>query len=299
MASYVIFTDAAVDMPVEDFRKYDIRVIPMDFMLGEESISYTPDSPERDAICRRLYAAEREGKDVHTSQIPPYRYIKHWEKELKAGNDLLYIAFSSGLSTTFENAKAAAEELREKYPERQIRLVDSKAATSGQGVFVEAAGINRDEKGMDLEANAVWLEAHVPKLCHRFTVGDLNYLHKGGRVSAATALIGGMLEIKPCMIIDDEGCLQVVAKATGKKMAMRNLIKAYQQEAGIEDEVPKLIFITHSANDEDANLLAEKVRAVVDPDTRIEVMLQSPIIGAHTGPWFVSLCGWGKHRMSK
>ena len=295
MASYLIYTDAAVDLPAEAYRRFDIRVIPMDYMVNGESFTYCPDREDRDEVCRALFAAQRDGAEVRTSQISPFRFKEAWKEELKAGNDILFIGFSSGLSTTCANAHTTALELAEKYPERTIRVVDSLAATAGQGVFVWTAALNRDEKGMSLEENASWLEAHALNLCHFFTVGDLDYLHRGGRVSAAVALIGGILEIKPLMIIDDEGKLQVVGKATGKHMAQRNIVKSYRAVAGLED-APKLVYVTHSANDEDLPFLKEKLEQALDPDTHIEYMLQCPIIGAHTGPWFFSVCGWGKQR---
>jgi DegV family protein with EDD domain len=295
MASYLIYTDAAVDLPAEAYSRFDIRVIPMDYMVNGESMTYQPNAPDRDEVCRALYQAQREGAEVRTSQITPFRFKEAWKKELAEGNDILFIGFSSGLSSTCSNAVTAAQELMEKFPGRTVRVVDSLAATSGQGVLVYTAGLNRDEQGLSLEENAAWLEDHVKNLCHRFTVGDLDYLHRGGRVSAAVALIGGILEIKPSMIIDDEGKLQVVGKSTGKHMALRGLVKAYRSQMGVEG-VPKLVYVTHSANDEDLPFLKEKLEAAVEPGTHIEYMLQTPIIGVHTGPWFFSVCGWGKSR---
>lgn len=294
MSSYLIYTDSAADLPVSAYEKYDIRVIPMDYMLNGESITFYTNSPDHDSICETLVNAQKDDADVHTSQITPYRYLEEWNKALKEGNDILYLSFSSGMSATYTNALSAAEDLLEEYPERKIEVVDSKAGTAGQGVLSVTAAMNR-EKGMAIDENAQWLREHIPYLCHRFTVGDLHYLHKGGRVSAASAIIGGMLNIKPILIIDDEGKLQVVAKARGTNSALKMLVKSYKNQMGVPD-VPNMVFISHSALYDKAEELANSIREVAGPDAIVETMCETPILGVHTGPEFFSVCGWGFHR---
>ena len=295
MPDYIIYTDSAADIPREFCMKYTIRIIPMDCTLNGKSFLFDTNAEDRETFCKAFYKALRDGADVHTSQIPPFRYIENWRPVLQEGKDILYLSFSSGMSSTWQNAISAAEELSEQFPERKIRVVDTLGATAGQGVIVCAAAMNQAEKDMPLEENAKWVEDHVKYLCHRFTVGDLDYLHKGGRVSAAVALVGGLLNIKPCMIIDDEGKLQVVSKARGKHAALKSLVSSYVKEMGIDD-VPKFIFVTHSCNDEDIPYFQELLSNAAEPGTQIFIMTQTPIIGAHTGPWFFSVCGWGKHR---
>lgn len=295
MSPYLIYTDSAADMPAEAFRRHDIHVIPMDYMLDGTPVTFYTDSPDHDRLCRELFEAQRRGADVHTSQITPFRYTEIWEPELEAGRDILYICFSSGMSTTWQNACSAAEDLRKKYPERQLRVVDSLSATAGQGLLTSAAAINRDEHQMPLEENARWLEEHRLQVCHRFTVGDLDYLHRGGRISGAAARIGGLLEIKPLLIIDDKGELEIVGKVSGRHLAVRRLAKAYSQESGVPG-VPDELYVGHTGNEEDLAFLLEKLREAVPPQTRIETIFETPIIGAHTGPWFLSVCGWGFHR---
>lgn len=294
MTPYLIYTDSAADLPSHAYKEYDIRIVPMDYMLNGKSITFYTESETHDEECGRLYEAQRQGTDVHTSQITPYRYSETWDKDLAEGYDILYLAMSSGLSATYINALTAAEELKDKYPDRTVSVVDSLAATGGQGLLTYTAAMNR-EAGMSLEENTAWLNKNVPFLCHRFVVGDLDYLHKGGRVSAAVAVIGGMLSIKPLLIIDDEGKLPVVGKSRGINAAMKSLVKSYQNERGVEN-VPDLVYITHSALYDKANDLAQMIRNVTGPDTKIEVICQTPIIGVHTGPEFFSVCGWGKHR---
>lgn len=296
MDQYLIFTDAAVDLARHVFEEYDVRIIPMGYILNGKEILFDSSAPDRDALSDELFEAQKADADVHTSQVTPQNYIDYWEPELKAGHDILHISFSSGLSATYDNALIAAEEMRDAYPERKLIVVDSKAATSGQGVFLESALMKRAE-GLSIEELTDWLNNHVKYLCHRFVVGDLNYLHKGGRVSKAVALIGTMLNIKPILTIDDEGKLPVVAKVRGRKVAWKNLIDVFVAKMdGAPSDAPKLIYITHSSQYEEAAQLKELVQKAVGEDYRIEVVTQTPIIGVHTGPDFFSVCGYGSFR---
>ncbi|MBQ1492026.1 MAG: DegV family protein [Blautia sp.] len=293
MNSYLIYTDSAADIPVRDLQSYEIKIIPMDYMVNGEDATFFTDQ-EHDAVCDRLYAAMREGADVHTSQITPYRFEEYWRKGLEAGLDILHLCFSSGLSATYTNAMQAASALQEEFPQRKIQVVDTLAATAGQGVYVVCACMNR-EQGMSLEENVSWLEENKKYLCHRFVVGDLDYLHKGGRVSAAVALIGGMLKIKPILIIDDEGKLEMVQKARGQQAALKALVKSYQNEMGVPG-LPKLIFLSHTSQYEEVERLKQMLLEVAEPGTRVETICETPIIGVHTGPEFFSVCGFGFHR---
>lgn len=296
MSSYLIYTDSASDMPQEYYSKYDIRVIPMDYMLNGESVTFDTGAPGRDDLCNKLFEAQKADADVSTTQITPYRYIENWTKEMEAGCDILYLCFSSGMSATFDNAQMAAEQLMEDYPGRKIRVVDSLSGTCGQGVLTLAAAINRDEKGMSLDENADWINENAKYICHRFIVGDLNYLHKGGRVSKAAAVVGTMLNIKPGLIIDDEGKLEVVTKTRGKQAAIKKLVDAYVRQEGVDIDVPQVIFCDYAANTEDIPILRDALEKAVAPGTRIEFMCVTPILGVHVGPWFLSVCGWGKKR---
>lgn len=294
MDSYLLYTDSAADLPASAYEKYDIRIIPMDYELNGETHCFFTNAPDRNEVCNRLYEAQRAGADVHTSQITPFRYLEYWRPVLEEGHDILYISFSSGMSATYDNAVQAVGMLKEEFPERTIEVVDSLGATAGQGVLTESAAIKRAE-GLTLSENAAWLREKVPYLCHRFTVGDLDYLHRGGRVSAAVAIVGGLLNIKPILIIDEEGKLQTVAKARGTNAALKSIVRSYQHEMGVPD-VPKLIYVGHSCLYDKAESLKNMVRLLVGDDTRIEVLPMTPIIGVHTGPDFFSVCGWGFHR---
>lgn len=294
MDAYLLYTDSAADLPSSVYEKYDIRIIPMDYELNGETHCFRTDAPDHNEACDRLYEAQRAGADVHTSQITPFRYLESWKPLLEEGHDILYICFSSGMSATYDNAVQAVNMLKEDFPERTIEVVDSLAATGGQGLLTEVAAIKRAE-GLTLAENAAWLREKVPYICHRFTVGDLDYLHRGGRVSAAVAIVGGLLNIKPLLIIDEDGKLENVAKARGTNAALKGLVRSYQHEMGVPD-VPKIIYITHSSLYEKAEGLKNMVRLVAGDDTRIEVIPMTPIIGVHTGPDFFAVCGWGFHR---
>ncbi len=294
MEPYLIYTDSAADLPQSAYKEYDIRIIPMDYMLNGESVTFYTERPDHDEHCDRLYEQLRRGAEVHTSQITPFRYLTNWTPVLKEGHDILYISFSSGMSATYENALSAIHQLKEDFPERSILAVDSLAATGGQGLLTYTAALNR-AKGMSIQENADWLNAHTKYLCHRFTVGDLDFLHRGGRVSAATALVGGMLNIKPLMIIDDEGKLQVVSKARGQNAALKNLVRSTKNELGVDD-VPDIIYIAHSSLYDKCEDLKNMLRMVVGEKTVIESVCETPIIGVHTGPEFFAVLTWGKHR---
>ena len=294
MEPYLIYTDSAADLPQSAYSEFDIRIIPMDYMLDGESVTFYTDCPDHDDQCDRVYEALRRGAEVHTSQITPFRYISIWTPILEEGHDILYLSFSSGMSSTYQNALSAVNTLKEDFPDRTIIAVDSLSATAGQGLLTYTAALNR-AKGMSLEENADWLNAHARNLCHRFTVGDLDYLHKGGRVSAATALVGGMLNIKPLMIIDDEGKLQVTAKARGQNAALKNLVRSTKNEYGVED-TPEIIYVTHSSLYDKCEDLVNMLHMVFGDTFRIESVCETPIIGVHTGPEFFAVISFGRHR---
>lgn len=294
MDSYLLFTDSAADLPQSAFEEYDIRIIPMDYMLNGKSVTFYTNSPDREKHCDELYQLLRQGADVHTSQITPYNYIKEWEPVLKEGHDLLYIAFSSGMSATYGNAVGAAKMLKDEYPDRTIEVIDSLSGTGGEGILTYTAALNR-AKGMSLRENAAWMREHAVLMCHRFTVGDLDFLHRGGRVSAAVAVIGGMLNIKPVLIINDEGKLEMTGKSRGLNASLKSMVRSMKNQYGVEG-VPDIIYIVHSSLPEKAAELKNMVRLAVGDKPTIEVLNETPIIGVHTGPEFFAVITYGRHR---
>lgn len=294
MDNYLIYTDSAADMPRHVYEEYDVRIIPMEYVVNGKVYTFYTNSPDHDKECDALFEAQRNNADVSTTQITPFVYVENWQKDMEAGNDILYISFSSGMSATYDNAKIAAEQLREDFPDRKIFVTDSLSATQGQGVLVYSALLNR-ANGMSLEDNAAWVTEHAPYICHRFVVGDLFYLKKGGRVSGAAAVIGSMLSIKPLLIIDDEGKLEVVDKPRGEKIAVKRMLEKTKKELGVEG-VPKVFYIGHTSRYDEVKEVCKQVQEIAGPDTIVEPVNLSPIIGAHVGPSFFSICGWGFNR---
>ncbi|MDO5702092.1 MAG: DegV family protein [Lachnospiraceae bacterium] len=292
--NYLIFTDSAADIPASVFNEYDIRVIPMDYLLNGRSLVFDTGSPDREKQCDELYEALRNLAEVHTSQITPFHYEQAWRPLLAEGNDILYLAFSSGLSATYSNALTAAEVLRKEFPKRHIEVVDTLSGTGGQGLLVYSAACNR-ANGMDISENARWVAEHAPYICHRFTVGDLDYLYRGGRISAASAFIGGMLNIKPLLIVDKDGRLQMTGKARGQNAALKTLVHATKEEMGVPD-TPEIVYVSHSGLFDKCAHLEKMLRTALGEAAQIEFMCVSPIIGVHVGPDFFAICTFGKNR---
>jgi len=220
------------------------------------------------------------------------QYVEAIEPLLQAGRDVLVLAFSSGLSATFQSSKLAVEELSEKYPERKLYTVDTLCASLGQGLLVWYAARMKNE-GRGIGAVRDWLEENKLHLCHWFTVDDLHFLKRGGRISSATAVLGTMLSIKPVMHVDDAGHLINVGKARGRKASLTALADKVGELA--EDPASQTMYISHSACLEDAQFVADEVKRRYGVK---EIVINSigPVIGAHTGPGCVALFFMGKHR---
>jgi len=231
MSNYQIITDSGCDLPQSMISNFDIRVQPLLVNFRGETLNDSVD-----AGIREFYAGLRAGDVATTSAINPEGWKDAIEPSLKEGKDALVITFSSGLSTTYQSAVIAADELQETYPQRKIRVVDSLAASLGQGLLMHYVCAKRDA-GMELDALAAWVEENRLKLCHWFTVDDLMFLKRGGRVSAATALVGTMLQIKPVLHVDEEGHLISMAKSRGRKASILALA-AKLKEAGMQNDVP-------------------------------------------------------------
>ncbi len=288
MSKYVIMMDVSGDIVDESIKKWDLKFIPMQYSLGEEMRTST--GPEDAAVLKAFYDGQRGGDLTKTSQITPFQYEEYFEPYLKEGFSILYLALSSGLSSTFSAACLASETLKEKYPELDVIPVDSKAATGGMGILIEQALKNR-EQGVSLEENAKALKAYVTKIKHWFLVQDLNYLKRGGRVSSTTAFVGSMLNIKPILKIDENGKLTTIAKKRGNKMAVQALIDYFKEN--YDSQAPKTIYISNADCKELGDMLAGKLKELY-PDLEIKQTTLSPIIGAHTGPGMLMLSHIGK-----
>lgn len=287
MSNYQILTDSACDLPEKIIKELGIDVVPMTVLFRGDV--------RRDAVddsVRELYAAWRQGEPAGTAAINPQTWGEAMEKILKQGRDLLVLAFSSGLSTTYQSAEIAAGELREQYPDREIRVVDTRCASLGQGLLVWYTCKKRDQ-GLSLEALTAWVEAEKAHLCHWFTVDDLMYLKRGGRIGAATAVVGTMLKIKPVLHMDDDGHLINVAKARGRKAAIEALA-AKAAQLGLPGE-NSTMFICHGDCMEDARYLEQLVREKYGVQ-EVLIGYTGAVIGSHSGPGTLALFFLGSHR---
>ena len=287
---YKLFSDVTADVSAELMRGMpEVELVPMQVELGGENYTYGPGG---DLTVEHFYTEQRAGKFASTSQINPMVYRECFEKTLKAGKDILYLCFSSGLSSTLQSANLCAQELREEYPERKLIVVDTLCAAVGEAMLVREAA-RKQQEGLTIEELAAWVEENRLKICHWFTVDSFDHLKHGGRVSAAAAAVGTMLQIKPLLHVDEEGKLRVAEKPRGRKQAIRTQV-AHMKE-GWTPEMGKLVVIGHGDCPGDVEQLRQAVLKEF-PDADIRVAYIGPVIGAHTGPGMLALIYWGTNR---
>ena len=288
MNDYVIYCDVSGDVDEEVIEAGKIRFIEMDYSIGDEMRVCGGVKPEDEV--KAFYDAQRGNVLTKTSQVTPSTYVSVLGPCLKEGVSAMCICLSSGLSSTYQSACLAAEQLKDKYPDAEMIPVDSLAASGGLGILCERAAANR-EKGMSLKDNAADVQKLAHRLRHWFLVQDLEYLKRGGRVSAATALIGGLLNIKPILRINEQGALTTEFKERGYKAAARRILQLFadQYDASSQERV----YVIHAdAPDVAAHLLREAQQLF--PQARFTTAMLSPIIGAHTGPNMAALVFVGK-----
>ena len=285
--SYRIITDNCCDFPADMYNDLNLSVVPLVVRFQEKEVSQYSEK-----WLKKMYAGMREGEVATTSAVNPQGWEEVMEPVLAAGEDALVLTFSSGLSTTYQSAVIAATELQEKYPDRKIRVIDTLCASLGQGLLVWYACKKRDE-GMSFEELGDWCENNKQNLCMWFTVDDLMFLKRGGRVSAATALVGTMLQIKPVLHVDDEGHLINVSKARGRKASIEALAKKVG-ETGLPGE-NETVFISHGDCLEDAKLL-EKILQEKYGVKSAFIYYVGAVIGSHSGPGTLALFFLGNKR---
>ena len=290
MSDYIIITDSSCDLPDNLVKALELEVLPLSFIMDGKTYRNWPDN--REMSPDQFYGKEREGLMATTNAVNVGEAADAIEAVLKQGKDALILAFSSGLSTTCNSFQIAAQELAEQYPDRKIYVVDTLCASLGQGMFVYQAAKLRQE-GKTMEEVRDWAEETKLRQCHYFTVDDLFFLKKGGRVSAATAVVGTMLQIKPVLHVDDEGQLISVAKARGRRASLTALVDKVGELA--EDPASQTMFISNSDCLKDAKFVADEIKKRYGVK---EIIINSigPVIGAHTGPGCVALFFLGKHR---
>ena len=288
MANYKIITDSACDLPVKMLQELGVTTVALTVNFRGETRNDSVD----DAQVKELYDAMRGGEVATTAAVNPDGWSKVIESAVAEGFDAFVLAFSSGLSTTYQSAVIAANELAEKYPQRKIMVVDGCAAALGQGLFVWHICKMRDV-GLSLEELAAWAEENKNHVAHWFTVDDLVYLKRGGRVSAATALVGTMLNIKPVLHVDNEGHIVSMVKARGRKAAINTLVSKLQELGGDWDN--STVFICHADCIDDAQRLAEIVKEKCGVQETFIGNLGA-VIGSHAGPGTLALFFMGNEK---
>ena len=287
MSNYVIYTDSACDISLDVLAKWNVPCVNLTFRFDGDDHDFS----NSEMATPEFYAKMRAGGVAKTSAVNVETFKAAFEAILKEGKDLLYLGFSSGLSNTCNAGQLAANELKELYPDRKLIVVDTLAASAGFGLLVYLA-VQRRDAGASIEEVAALVEEQRPHLCHWFTVDDLVYLKRGGRISSAVALVGTVLGIKPVLHVDDEGHLINVSKARNRKASLKELANKYA-ELSLDSKDP--VFISHGDCIDDANRLADMLRA--QHGASIEIITDiGPVIGAHSGPGTLALFFLGKHK---
>ena len=288
MNEYVIFTDSACDVKPETLREWGVGYNELTFRFDGEDKSYLNFEMPTD----EFYGKMKVGAVAKTAAINPDTFMASFEKILKEGKDILYLGFSSGLSTTFNSARIAAESLKESYPERKIVVIDTLAASAGQGLLVYLA-MKKKNEGATIEEAAKYAEELRFNLCHWFTVDDLMYLKRGGRISPTVAFVGNVLGIKPVLHMDNEGHLINMTKVRGRRTSVEALAQKYDELALNTKE--GTLFISHGDCLADAEYLASIIKNKHGVDVEI-ITDVGPVIGAHTGPGVLAFFFVGKER---
>ncbi len=288
--SFALFTDSFSNLPGKLLRSLNIRVLPCSFLMDGEPVHYDGDIEAFDA--RAYYDGMRQGKRITTSLTNSKLFMEYFRPILQQGKDVLYVGLSSGVSGTLQSALLAARELIEEFPQRVVRIVDSLGAGLGTGILT-CRGADLREEGKSVDETADLLDQEKKRLCEYFTVGDLTYLKRTGRVSAATAALGNVLNIKPLLYGDNEGHIVSCAKCRGRKKAIDAIVEKYRTKA--VNPQNSRVAISHGDCLEEAQELAERVCQIAKPKELI-LCPHEPLTGSHVGPGMLALFFFGDSR---
>lgn len=288
--SYTVFTDGCSNLPNSLLQELDIRVLPCSYTLDGEPGVFDGNLDAFDS--HGYYDKLRAGAVMKTSLLNSQLFMEHFRPELTKGNDVVYVGLSSGVSGTLQAARIAAEELQEAFPERTVRVVDSLGAGFGPGLLACRAADLRNEGKTAVEAGEL-LDKEVMHLLQIFTVDDLNFLKRTGRVSGATAAIGTILNIKPILWGDPTGHIVALSKCRGRKRAIEAIVDIYRNRA--IDAQNQRVAISHGDCLEEAQLLADKICEICKPKELI-ICPHEPFTGAHVGPGMLALFFFGEER---
>ena len=287
MRDYVITVNSTVDLPKEWLKERHVPVVPLRYTI--DGTTYTD---MEGLSAKEFFAKLREGKMSVTSQVNPEEAVEALEPYVKEGKDILHLGFSSGLSGTLNSMRIGAQMLEEKYPGSKVIVIDTLCACLGEGLLLYYA-LKEKAKGKTIEEVAQWVEDNKLHICHNVTVDDLNHLHRGGRVSKTTAVIGTLVQIKPIIHMDNAGKLQVIGKERGRKKSLNKIVDmAAVQSRGWENDI---VMITHGDCIEDAEYVAKLVREKMGIDN-ILINNIGTVIGSHTGPGVVAVFCMGNKR---
>lgn len=289
MPDFKIITNTTADLPTDYVRENNLGIAVFNYTIKNETYD-----KDRQLDWKEFYQLMREGNMPSTSQVNPAEFRELFEENLKESNELLYICFSSGLSGTYNNACLAARDVMEDNPGSRIVVIDSLAASMGEGLLVHKA-LELKNAGKSLDETAAWIEENRLRIVHVFTVDDLNHLYRGGRLSRAAAIVGTIAGIKPVLHVDNEGRLVPVNKVRGRKKSLTALVDYIEKKMGSHRDENDIIFISHGDALEDAEAVRDEVRRRFGIDAFL-ISHVGPTIGAHTGPGMLALFCVGEER---
>ena len=287
MREFVITVNSTVDLPKEWLEERHVPVMPLKYTIDGETY------PDMDGLsAKEFFQKLREGHMSVTSQINPDEAREMLEPIVKEGKDILHLAFSSGLSGTYNSMRIAAEELSEEYPDAKIVVIDTLCACLGEGLLLHKA-LQLKEQGKTLDEIAAWVEENKLHICHNVTVDDLNHLHRGGRISKTAAVLGTLVQVKPIIHVDNDGKLQVIGKERGRRKSLNKIVDmSVEQAKGWEND---LVMITHGDCLEDAQYVEKRVKEKMGVEN-VLINNIGTVIGSHTGPGVVAVFCMGNKR---
>ncbi len=288
MRDFIISTDSTADLPEEYVKAHNITIHPLYYVLDD--FQYGGD---RNIPIEEFYKRMRDGAIATTCASNPDVVSSLFTRDVEAGYDILHIGFSSALSSSCNNAMVVSREVSEAHPEAKITVIDSLAASLGQGLLVHYA-VKLKEEGKSFEEVAEWVENNKLHICHQFTVEDLKYLYRGGRISKSVAILGTLINVKPVLHVDDEGRLVPMSNVRGRKKSLNTLVA--NMAAQIGDYKNDIIFIGHGDSLEDAEYVRDRIKEQFGIESYI-INYISPTIGAHSGPGTIALFHLGESRM--
>lgn len=289
MSQFKLVTDTSADLPRKYLEQNDIEVMSLAYIIDGDTYGWDNPMDEHE-----FYEKMRKGSMPTTSQVNVGDAMEIFERLIRENDEILCVSFSSGLSGTYNSVALAAQNVCESHPDKKIRVVDSKAASLGQGLMVDYA-LKMQKEGKGLDETADFLEQNFGHFVHVFTVDDLNHLYRGGRVSRATAFVGTLANIKPILHVDDEGHLINIGKVRGRKKSLIELVNLMEQKIGDHVKENHTIFISHGDSPADAQFVADEVKKRFGIDSFL-INFVGPTIGAHSGPGTIALFFYGDER---